>query len=108
MPSQTAQTTYANDRERQRVPSTIPARFTGAHQEQRQTEVNAADFSRQFAGVVAGEYEREDGVVAPAPLPFYFTVKGPPTLRRSEDASGNKPYVVSNGGNPLEVTEGTS
>jgi hypothetical protein len=84
-----------------------------AHQAQEQHHRYGGDFTINTYPVVMGEYEREapsSGVVSAASMqmPISLAIKGPPTLRRIKDAKGNRPYIVSNGGDPLNAGEGTS
>jgi len=104
-------TTFSSDRHRRRRSRYIRKRFTTAHQEQRQNDRFGGDFATLHQLIISGEYERAtppSGVVTNAPVPLFFTIKGPPTIRRMDGESGSRPYVVSNGGNPLEITEGIS
>jgi len=104
-------TPYSSNRERRHTPKYIREKFTTAHQEQRQNDRLGGDYTSNIYSVISGEHEKatpSSGVVANAPLPFFFTVKGPPTIRRIDGETGSKPYIVSNGGSPLEITEGIS
>ena len=80
-------------------------------QAQEQDKRFSADFVINNYPITTSEHERDTpstGVVVAAdvPIPLSLTIKGPPTLRRIDGAKGSRPYVVSNGGDPINAGEG--
>ena len=97
------------------TPTYIPLRFDTCHQSQEQNKRFGGDFVINNVPIITGEHERaapNDLDICQGPLPIFFTVKGPATIRRLNNdphqQKGSKPYVVSNGGNPLASNEGTA
>ena len=94
-----------------RTPEYIREKLSLESQAQEQDKRFSADFVINNYPIIASEHERDTpstGVVVAAdvPIPLSLTIKGPPTLRRIDGAKGSRPYVVSNGGDPINAGEG--